>query len=91
MKRYLLTVIVPAVSCVAVCAQELYTLEKCIGIGLERNYSIRIIQNEEQISSNNATPGNAGYLPVVDLSGGFSGTRYGYNYDYSDGTSGKED
>ncbi|MDR1224676.1 MAG: TolC family protein [Tannerella sp.] len=68
-------------------AQEVYTLEKCIGIGLEHNYSIRIIQNEERISSNNATPGNAGYLPVVDLSGGFNGTVYNYDYDYTDGTS----
>jgi outer membrane protein TolC len=68
-------------------AQEVYTLEKCIGIGLERNYSIRIIQNEEQISSNNTTLGNAGYLPTVDLNGGFNGTVYNYDYDYTDGTS----
>lgn len=89
MKRYLLTIIIPAISCIAVCAEELHTLEKCIGIGLERNYSIRIIRNEEQISSNNVTPGNAGYLPVVDLSGGFNGTLYNYNYNYSDGTTEK--
>jgi outer membrane protein TolC len=89
MKRFLLT-ITPVLSCATLYAQELYTLDKCIGIGLERNYAIRIIQNEEQISSNNATPGNAGYLPSVDLSGGFSGARYDYDYDYSDGTSGKE-
>ena len=68
-------------------AQEVYTLDKCIGIGLERNYSIRIIQNEEQISSNNVTLGNAGYLPTVDLNGGFNGTVYNYDYDYTDGTS----
>jgi outer membrane protein TolC len=57
---------------------------------LEHNYSIRIVQNEAQISSNNATLGNAGYLPTVDLSGGISGTQYSYNYDYADGTSGKD-
>jgi outer membrane protein TolC len=90
MKRYLLTIITPAITCAALCAEETYTLEKCIGIGLEHNYSIRIIQNEEQISSNNVTPGNAGYLPSIDLSGGFSGTLYNYNYNYTDGTSGKE-
>ena len=38
----------------------------------KQNYSIRIIRNEQQISDNNATPGNAGYLPTVDMSGGFS-------------------
>lgn len=71
-------------------AQELLTLEQCIAIGLERNYSIRIIHNEERISSNNATLGTAGALPTIDLSGGFSGTQYSYNYDYSDGTSNNE-
>ncbi|MDR2776381.1 MAG: TolC family protein [Tannerella sp.] len=91
MKRFLLTVITPIFFCTTIYAQEIYTLDKCIGIGLERNYAIRIIRNEEQVSSNNATSGNAGYLPSVDLSGGFSGARYGYDYDYSDGTSEKAD
>ncbi|MDR0698556.1 MAG: TolC family protein [Tannerella sp.] len=91
MKRFLLTIIVSVFSCATITlyAQEIYTLDKCIGIGLERNYAIRIIRNEEQVSSNNATSGNAGYLPSVDLSGGLSGTRYNYDYDYSDGTSEK--
>ena len=54
-------------------AQQLFDLKRCIETGLEQNYSIRIIRNEQQISDNNATPGNAGYLPTVDMSGGFSG------------------
>jgi outer membrane protein TolC len=93
MKRFLLTILISVFSCTTILlyAQEIYTLDKCIGIGLERNYAIRIIRNEEQVSSNNATTGNAGYLPSVDLSGGFSGTRYRYDYDYSDGTSEKAD
>jgi outer membrane protein TolC len=66
-------------------------LDKCIATGLERNYSIRIILNEEQISSNNATLGNAGYLPSADLSGGYTGTTYNYDYDYMDGSSEKAD
>jgi outer membrane protein TolC len=68
-------------------AQEIYSLRKCIETGLERNHSIRITRNEEQIASNNVTPGNAGYLPVVDLSTGINGTNYNYQYDYTDGTS----
>jgi outer membrane protein TolC len=87
MNRLLLTVFSPALSFAAVCAQEIYTLDKCIGIGLERNYAVRIIRNEAQIAANNATPGNAGYLPSVDLSGGFGATRYGYDYNYAGGTS----
>jgi len=49
--------------------QEVYSLKKCIETGLEKNYSIRIIKNEQQKSKNNATPGNAGYLPTLDLNG----------------------
>lgn len=89
MKRFLLTIIPSIVSCAVTFAQEVYTLEKCIGIGLERNYSIRIIHNEEQVSTNNAIPGNAGYLPSIDLSGGFNGTLYDYDNDYFDNTSEK--
>lgn len=57
-------------------AQRVFSLKECIETGLERNYAIRIIRNEQQISDNNATPGNAGYLPTFDLNGGFSGTMY---------------
>ena len=44
---------------------------------------------EQQISDNNATPGNAGYLPTVDLSSGFSGTLNNNNNKLSDGTTEK--
>ena len=54
-------------------SQKVYSLQECIRIGLERNYSIRIVRNEEMQSKNNVTLGNAGYLPTVDLEGGFSG------------------
>ncbi|MDL2221857.1 TolC family protein [Parabacteroides sp. OttesenSCG-928-N08] len=55
-------------------AQEVFSLRQCIETGLDRNYSIRIVRNEQQVSDNNATIGNAGYLPTFDLSAGFSGT-----------------
>ncbi len=55
-------------------AQKVYTLKDCIEKGLESNYSIRIIRNEQQISANDATLGNAGALPTIDLSSGFSGS-----------------
>lgn len=58
----------------AVSAQEVYDLQRCLQTGLERNYDIRIIRNEQLISENNATIGNAGYLPAFDLSAGTSGT-----------------
>ncbi len=45
-----------------------YTLQECIELGLENNYSVRIAQNQEEISKNNVTWGNAGFLPTIDLS-----------------------
>ena len=53
-------ILISITCCVPLCAQNIYTLEKCIETGLEHNYSVRIIQTEEQVSSNNATPGTAG-------------------------------
>ncbi len=55
-------------------AQEIYDLKRCLEIGLDRNYSIRIVKNEQQMAENNATIGNAGYLPTLGLDGSYSGT-----------------
>lgn len=52
---------------------ETLTLRSCLERGLENNYSILISKNEEQVSRNNATAGNAGYLPTLDLSAGYTG------------------
>lgn len=73
MNKYLYTLLLAFSSLFMAEAQQLFDLKRCIETGLEQNYSIRIIRNEQQISDNNATPGNAGYLPTVDMSGGFSG------------------
>lgn len=83
--------IILAVSCyLGVQAQDVYSLRECIETGLERNYSIRIIRNEQQISDNNATPGNAGYLPTIDMSGGFSGSINNNRNKLMDGTTEKQ-
>lgn len=67
-----------AISCVALALQAqpapTYTLKSCLEQGLLNNYSLRITRNEEQVSKNNATLGNAGYLPTLDLSAGYKGT-----------------
>lgn len=54
-------------------AQQMLTLKECLEEGLHNNYSLRIVHNEEQISKNNATLGNAGYLPTLDFSAGYTG------------------
>lgn len=72
--------------CLSAGAQQVFSLKQCIETGLERNYSIRIVRNEQLIDKNNAIPGNAGYLPTADVSGGFSGTVNNNRNKLNDGT-----
>lgn len=53
--------------------QVLLDLKNCIETGLKQNYDIRITRNKQEISDNNLTIGNAGYLPNLGLSAGYSG------------------
>ena len=53
---------------------ELLTLRECLETGLEQNYDIRIVRNDECISDNNATAANAGMVPTIDLEAGYAGT-----------------
>ena len=89
MKRVAMIILAVSAS-LSVKALDVYSLRQCIETGLERNYSIRIIRNEQQISDNNATPGNAGYLPTIDMSGGFSGSVNNNRNKLTDGTTEKQ-
>jgi adhesin transport system outer membrane protein len=55
-------------------AQQVYSLNECIRTGLEKNFSILVARNNETISKNNYTIGNAGYLPALDLTSKYGGT-----------------
>jgi len=68
-------------------AQQVYTLQECLKNGLENNFEVRIVRNEQQISKNNASLGNAGLLPTLDLAAGYNGSLNDRNEKYSDGTS----
>jgi len=73
MKR-LLTYIACALFCGTAAAQNnVYTLQECLKEGLQNNYSLKIEKNNQRISDNNATLGNAGFLPSVNASGRYSG------------------
>ncbi|MDY0174631.1 MAG: TolC family protein [Bacteroidales bacterium] len=50
------------------------TLEDCIEVGLQNNFSVRIMRNLEQQAVNNATRGHAGQLPSVGLSAVYGGS-----------------
>jgi outer membrane protein TolC len=52
-------------------AQELLKMEDAIVVALENNFGIRIAVNESEISRNNNTAGNAGFLPELSLYGAY--------------------
>ena len=51
------------------CQTNVMTLEEAITTGLSNNFSIRISKNDNEISKNNNTIGNAGFLPQLGVSG----------------------
>lgn len=53
---------------------HVYTLKSCLENGLRNNYSLQITRNDQKVSTNNATLGNAGYLPTLDFTAGYTGT-----------------
>jgi outer membrane protein, adhesin transport system len=67
-------------------AQTIYNLNDCIRIGLEKNFSILIARNNENISNNNHTIGNAGYLPKLDLTGSYNGVSSSTSENLTDGS-----
>lgn len=73
MKRHLILSIL-AVFVVNTIMAQVNTLKSCIDNGLKNNYSLKIVRNDEAVAKNNATLANAGYLPEINLSAGYSGT-----------------
>ena len=71
--KQILILIIAVFAALPLQAQYEYTLKQCLEEGLLNNYSLRITRNEEQVSKNNATLGNAGYLPTVDFTAGYTG------------------
>ncbi|HOY50846.1 MAG TPA: hypothetical protein PLX49_03720, partial [Prolixibacteraceae bacterium] len=53
---------------------ETVDLGGCIIRGLEHNFDVRVARNNQEISDNNVTRGNAGFLPEVTFSNRFGGT-----------------
>ncbi len=65
--------------------QEAYELSEFISEGLENNYSLKITRNRQAILENNVTLGNAGFLPVLDLSTRHSGNVTSTRQTFTDG------
>jgi len=48
-------------------SQDFLGIEEAIKIGLEKNYSVLIVQNQQEIAKAQNNPGNAGMSPTVSL------------------------
>jgi outer membrane protein TolC len=75
MKKLFLFILITGTACFLqkpLMAQDTLSIEKVIRTGLENNFAIRIAENEARISSNNNSPGNAGFLPVISADGSFN-------------------
>ncbi len=66
-------------------AAELLRPEDAVRKALENNYSIVIAGKQLEISQNNATAGNAGMLPGLDLTGNQKNTVTNVKQEYYDG------
>lgn len=67
-------------------SQEVYDLSQCVISGLENNFSLKIAKTQQEISGNNYTLGNAGYLPTITTTNRFGGNLNSTNQNLSDGS-----
>ncbi|CAN5422267.1 TolC family protein [soil metagenome] len=67
-------------------AQQAYTLRAAIDTALNRNLGIRIERNNLKIDENNATLGNAGMLPRIDVNGNVNRSQNDIHQEYADGS-----
>jgi len=53
------------ITCINIQAQDTLELSTAIQIGLSNNFNIKISEGQKQITTNNNTVGNAGFLPIL--------------------------
>lgn len=68
-------------------SQQVFTLQQALEKALNDNFSIRIARNQSTILNNNATLGNAGMLPQVNLNGSYVKANNNVVQELSNGTS----
>lgn len=72
-------------------AQDTLQLKDAIGIALQNNYDIRLVQNQVEIAANNNHIGNAGMLPNVNGAFSNGGSRQNTLQTQASGTERKTD
>ena len=68
--NYKILIIVTFLLSLEFCAQEVLNLNEATNITLENNLNIKIFENFEKISDNNASFLNSGYLPQINAGAG---------------------
>lgn len=66
--------------------QSLLTIDEAIRIGLSKNYQVLIDSNVMRAAQINNSPGSAGFLPRLDLSGDATYSGQNINQKFSSGT-----
>lgn len=88
MKKLIFPILFFCISITTGSAQErektCINLKECLSIGLEKNYGIQIARNNEEITKNDNSLGNAGFLPTIDLTAGYDGSLYNYEKKITD-------
>jgi outer membrane protein len=68
-------------------SQQRLSLNDAIKIALENNYDINLAKSDAEISNNNYSVGNAGFLPRVDVTGSQTRNVTKTKQEYSNGSS----
>jgi outer membrane protein len=67
--------------------QQMLTADDAVGIALKNNYDILVAHNDAEIAKVNNTPGNAGMLPTIAVTGS---DNYSFNTGYQKPAAGPE-
>ena len=86
-KQLLLVFVCILLSLSSVNAQKALNLDDAIRISLKNNFDILVSRNDASIATVNNTPGNAGMLPTVAISGSADYSRNNTYQKYPDGSS----
>lgn len=68
-------------------AQDTLTLSQAVETALKNNYSIGIAKNQNEISKNNNTFGNAGFLPQINFNASTNSSNNNTKQEYASGLS----
>ncbi len=66
-------------------AQSVLTIDDAIKIGLEKNYNVLIVKNQQEIAKAQNNFGNAGMSPTVTLNGGINAANLNSHQEFNTG------